>query len=66
MMSKRGLRPTTGIRGSANSGKDIMNFLIYSDGKNSLFEISEKIKISMDKASIIMRDLVKLNLIKVY
>ncbi len=66
MMSKRGLRPTTGMRGSANSGRDIMNFLMYSDGKNSLFEISDKIKISMDKAYIILRDLLKLNLIKVY
>ena len=66
MMSKRGLRPTTGMRGSADSGKDIMNFLIYSDGKNSLADISEKIKISMDKAYVIMKDLEKLKLIRIY
>ncbi len=66
MMSKRGLRPTTGMRYSADSGKDIMNFLIYSDGKNSLADISEKIKISMDKAYVIMKDLEKLKLIRIY
>ena len=66
MMSKRGLRPTTGMRGSADSSKDIMNFLIYSDGKNSLADISEKIKISMDKAYVIMKDLEKLKLISIY
>ena len=66
MMSKRGLRSTTGIRGSADIGKDMMNFLIYSDGKNSLNDISEKIKISKNKAKIIMKDLVKLDLVNIF
>jgi aminopeptidase-like protein len=66
MMSKRGLRPTIGIRGSADFSKDLMNFLIYSDGKNSLTDISEKIKISKNRASLIMEDLLKLDLISIY
>ena len=43
-----------------------MNFLNYSDGKNSLTDISEKIKISKNRASLIMEDLLKLDLISIY
>ena len=66
MMSKRGLRPTVGMRGSADFGRDIMNFLIYSDGKNSLTDISEKIKISEERAHNILADLLKLDLITIF
>lgn len=40
MMSDRGLRPTTGIKGSALSTMDLMNLLIYSNGQRTLLEIS--------------------------
>jgi aminopeptidase-like protein len=39
-MSDRGLRPTTGIKGSALSTMDMMNLLVYSNGKRTLLEIS--------------------------
>lgn len=40
MMSKRGLRATTGKFGSANNTRSMMNLLAYSDGKKSLLEIA--------------------------
>jgi len=42
-MSDRGLRETTGKRGSANSGRVMMNLLAYADGNNTLLNIAEKI-----------------------
>jgi aminopeptidase-like protein len=40
-MSDRGLRPTTGIKGSALSTMDMMNLLVYSNGKRTLLQIAE-------------------------
>jgi len=40
-MSERGLRPTTGKLGSADSGRAMMNLLAYADGSNTLLEIAE-------------------------
>lgn len=40
-MSDRGLRPTIGIKGSALVTMDMMNLLMYSNGKRTLFEIAE-------------------------
>jgi aminopeptidase-like protein len=40
-MSDRGLRPTIGKRGSADSGKAMMNLLMYADGTKTLLEIAE-------------------------
>jgi aminopeptidase-like protein len=40
-MSDRGLRPTTGIKGSALSTMDMMNLLVYSNGHRTLLEIAE-------------------------
>jgi len=42
-MSDRGLRPTTGKRGSAQSSRSLMNLLAYADGHRSLLEIAEVI-----------------------
>ncbi len=63
-MSKRGLRSSIGRRGSANSSKDIMNFLIYSDGNNSISDISKKTKIPLKKAYKLMNLLSELKLIE--
>jgi aminopeptidase-like protein len=40
-MSDRGLRPTLGMRGSADSGKTMMNLLAYADGSRTLLDIAE-------------------------
>ena len=50
MMSKRGLRPTIGKRGSAYSSRILMNFLTYSNGKNSIEEIAHLIGCNLDEA----------------
>lgn len=42
-MSDRGLRPTLGKRGSADSGRAMMNLLAYADGSRTLLEIAEVI-----------------------
>lgn len=42
-MSDRGLRPTLGKVGSANSGRDMMNLIAYADGTRTLLEIAELI-----------------------
>lgn len=42
-MSDRGLRPTTGKRGSAESSRALMNLLVYADGKRTLLEIADVI-----------------------
>lgn len=40
-MSDRGLRPTLGMRGSADSGRAMMNLLAYADGNKTLVEIAD-------------------------
>jgi aminopeptidase-like protein len=40
-MSDRGLRPTLGMRGSADGGKTMMNLLAYADGSSTLLDIAE-------------------------
>lgn len=50
MMSKRGLRPTTGKRGSAYSSRILMNFLMYANGQNNLEEIAQLIECDIEEA----------------
>lgn len=42
-MSDRGLRPTLGKRGSADSERPMMNLLAYADGSKRLLDIAETI-----------------------
>jgi aminopeptidase-like protein len=42
-MSDRGLRPTLGKRGSADSGRAMMNLLAFADGSRSLLDIAQTI-----------------------
>jgi aminopeptidase-like protein len=42
-MSDRGLRSTTGKRGSADASRTLMNLLAYSDGRRTLLEIADVI-----------------------
>ena len=64
MMSKRGLRPTTGKRGSAYPSRTLMNFLMYADGENSLEEIAQLIDCELNVAHEVMRTLLNHELIK--
>ncbi len=41
MMSKRGLRPTMSGDPSVNTNPNLMNILVYSDGKKDVFDISD-------------------------
>ena len=62
-MSKRKLYPTLSIKNKKNKFSDYMNFLQYSDGKNSLEKISVLSKISYKKGYSIYKELIKKKLI---
>jgi aminopeptidase-like protein len=62
-LSKRRLYSTLSRANNNSFGKNILNFLQYSDGKNSLKEISKKIKINIKNATKIYNILKKNNLI---
>ena len=64
MMSKRGLRPTTGKRGSAYSGRVLMNFLMYADGTNNLEDIAQLIKCELNEVKEVMSILKKHELLE--
>ena len=63
-MDKRGLYPTLGTKYSSSITRHYMDFLIYSDGRNSLERIAEIIKISKFKSIEIYKILNKNNLLK--
>ena len=63
MMSKRNLYPTLGNTHRSKNLINVMNFLQYADGTNSLNTISELIKISLKKTNKIFLFLKKHNLI---
>ncbi len=44
-LGKRGLYPNLSIKNSTENIKNMMNFLTYCDGKNTLLEIAEKIDV---------------------
>mgnify|MGYP001238654396 CR=1 FL=1 len=66
MMSKRGLRSSIGKRGSSHSSKILMDFLMYSDGKNNLEEIARIINCKINEAKEVLDILEKYGLIKSY
>jgi aminopeptidase-like protein len=63
-MSDRGLRPTLGKRGSADSGQAMMNLLAYSDGTKSLLEIARTIGVPAWELHPTVHKLVELKLLK--
>lgn len=63
MMSKRGLRATTGKLGSADSTKSMMNLLAYSDGKNSMIDIANIIGVPAWELLLIAKKLESENLL---
>ena len=49
-LGKRGLYPNISTKNSPRKVKDMMNFISYCDGENTLFEISELCKISFNES----------------
>lgn len=66
MMSKRGLRPTIGKRGSAYSSRILMNFLTYSNGKNNIEEIADLIGCEINEAKEVFGILKSHELVELY
>ena len=63
-MGKRGLYHLLGTRSIKKSTKDLMNFLQYADGANSLKQISNLIKIDYKNTKNIYLFLKKKKLVK--
>jgi len=64
MMSKRGLRATTGKVGSAADSIDLMNVLAYADGSKSLLDIAKLIGKPVWELAPVLDSLVECELIK--
>ena len=64
-MSDRGLRPTIGKVGSAESCKNLMNLIAYADGKKTLLEISEIINVPAWELRDLVETLVKLDVLDI-
>jgi aminopeptidase-like protein len=62
-LGKRGLYHLISKSDLYNKSADILNVLSYSDGKNSLFDIANKCRISINKLKKIISELKKKNLI---
>jgi aminopeptidase-like protein len=63
-MSKRKLYPTLSRNHLNQSTKNLMDFLIYADGKNDLKKISKYIKLNYNKTLRIYKFLLKKNLLQ--
>jgi len=63
-MSKRGLYPTLSLRGIKSNSGNLMNFLQYADGTNSLEKISKIINLNISDIKKINKTLLKHKLIK--
>lgn len=63
-LGKRGLYPTISTKNSGNEVRNMMNFIAYCDGKHDLFDIQDRIGISIDELFAITEKLEKSGLIK--
>lgn len=64
-MSDRGLRPTTGKRGSAESGRAMMDLLAYADGTVDLLAIADLIRRPAWELVPLVDQLMELGLLKI-
>jgi aminopeptidase-like protein len=64
-LGKRGLYPTISTKNSGNEVRNMMNFIAYCDGKHDLFDIQEKIEISIEELFLITEKLENSGLIKI-
>lgn len=62
-MSKRKLYPTLGTQNKNKSVRNLMNFLQYADGTNSLKSISKSIKINLSTCRKVYKILKKNSLV---
>jgi len=62
-MGKRNLYPNLSTKQPKNETRNLMNFLQYADGKNSLEEISKLIKLNFNKTKRVYDQLKKNNLV---
>lgn len=63
-MSDRGLRPTLGTRGLAQSGKVMMHLLVYADGSNTIDDIAELVGVPVDELQRIADELASHGLLR--
>ena len=63
-LGKRGLYPNTSTKKSHNEVKDLMNLISYSDGKKSLLEIANEIKVPIWDLSLLARKLIEHKILK--
>lgn len=64
-LGKRGLYPTVSQKGTYDEVMPLKNLLAYSDGKNDLISISNRIKVSIDKLIPIIKKLIENNLLEI-
>lgn len=64
-LGKRGLYPTTSYKGSADSVRDMMNFIAYADGKTDLIDISDVIHAPLDELIPLVDKLTEVGLLEV-
>jgi len=64
-LGKRGLYPTISTKLSTKEVKGIINFISYSDGKNDLIDISNKINVPVWELYLIIEKLLKADLLEV-
>jgi aminopeptidase-like protein len=57
-LGKRGLYPTLSYKGSAAGVRNMMNFLVYADGRNDLIAISDIIKVPAEELANIAEKLI--------
>lgn len=62
-LGKRGLYPDISIKNSSIHVRDMMNFLVYTDGINDLIEISDKINVPVSDQINMAEKLIGANLI---
>ncbi len=62
-LGKRGLYPTISQKGSYDEVAAMTNFIAYADGKNDLFDISDRIGVPMHKLVLIAKKLEGSNLL---
>lgn len=63
-LGKRGLYPNVSTKKSHNNVKNILNLISYSDGKNSLLEIANRIKVPSWDLIPLINKLIKAGVIK--
>lgn len=63
-LGKRDMYPTTSIKGAYGLSRIYLDFISYSDGKHSLQDIAELIKIDESQAENLLRQLIEADLIE--